>query len=55
MITAFCDVLILYARTETYFTPNESYKKVIGDEIKIRKCDVRMNEKPVKTQKDEGE
>lgn len=45
MITPLCDVLYLYANTETYFTPNENYKKVVGDEIKIRKCDVRMKEK----------
>ena len=48
MITALCDILILYAKTETYFTPNESYKKVIGDEIAIRKCDVKMNVSPTK-------
>lgn len=38
---ALCDVLWLYANTNTYFTPSESYKKCTGDNRKIRKCDVR--------------
>ena len=41
-IPALCDILWLYANTETYFTPNEHYKKTKGDDQKIRKCDVRM-------------
>lgn len=44
MITGLCDILWLYANTETYFTPNENYKKFTGEEIKVRKCDVRMCE-----------
>lgn len=41
-IPALCDTLWLYANTNTYFTPNEKYKKTKGDEQKIRKCDVRL-------------
>lgn len=41
MVQSFCDILWMYANTETYFTPNEAYKKCTGEEIKIRKCDVR--------------
>jgi len=41
MIQPFCDVLWLYANIETYFTPNENYKKWKGDIIQIRKCDVK--------------
>ena len=39
-IPALCDNLVLYARTETYFTPNDDYYKCIGKEVLIRKCDV---------------
>lgn len=42
MIPAFCDCLWLYANTQTYFTPNEEYRKCKGDEQRIRKCDVRI-------------
>ena len=38
-IQPFCDNLVLYARTETYFTPND-YSKSTGKEVHIRKCDV---------------
>jgi Protein SET DOMAIN GROUP 2 C-terminal len=31
-IPALCDTLWLYANTNTYFTPNEKYKKTKGDE-----------------------
>ena len=41
-IKAFCDILFLYSSINTYFTPNENYKKVKGEEHKIRKCDVRI-------------
>ena len=37
-------MLWLVAHTETYFTPNADYAKTIGDQIQIRKCDVRVNE-----------
>lgn len=30
-IPALCDILWLYANTQTYFTPNEVYKKCKGD------------------------
>lgn len=40
-IPAFCDILWLYANINTYFTPNEVYKKTKGEDQKIRKCDVR--------------
>jgi hypothetical protein len=33
MIPALCDVLWLYANTETYFTPNENYSKCKGAEV----------------------
>lgn len=42
MIPALCDMLWLYANTHTYFTPNEKYKKCKGEEQRIRKCDVRI-------------
>ena len=38
-IQPLCDNLVLYARTETYFTPND-YSKSTGKEVHIRKCDV---------------
>ena len=41
-VPALCDILWLYANTNTYFTPNEKYNKTKGDEQKIRKCDVRV-------------
>jgi|APSaa5957512535_1039671.scaffolds.fasta_scaffold35597_2 hypothetical protein len=40
-IPAFCDVLMMYAYTETYFTQNENYHKCKSDIVLIRKCDVR--------------
>lgn len=33
----------MYAKTETYFTATE-YKRVKGDEVEIRKCDVNMDQ-----------
>lgn len=36
-----CDILWLYANIETYFTPNENYKKIWGEKVSIRKCDVK--------------
>lgn len=41
LIQPLCDTLWLYARIETYFTPNQNYSKCKGEELKIRKCDVR--------------
>ena len=38
-ISALCDNLVLYAKTETYFTPND-YIKTQGNWVHIRKCDV---------------
>jgi len=40
-IPSFCDILWLYGYIETYFTPCKEYTKVVGDEVSIRKCDVR--------------
>jgi [histone H3]-lysine4 N-trimethyltransferase ATXR3 len=40
-VPAFCDILMLYARTETYFTQNDCYKKSKSDTVIIRNCDVR--------------
>ena len=34
-----CDVLVLIARTRTYFTQTD-YQKCRGEEIRVRKCDV---------------
>jgi len=41
-IQPLCDILWLYANTHTYFTPNEGYKRIKGDDVRIRKCDVRI-------------
>lgn len=41
-ISALCDTLVLYAKTETYFTVAD-YHRVRGDEVQIRKCDVHMD------------
>ena len=41
-IQALCDTLILYSKTETYFTSTE-YIRVKGNEVSIRKCDVNMD------------
>ena len=38
-VPALCDILVLYAKTETYFTPND-YLKCTSKEVHIRKCDV---------------
>ena len=43
-VPAFCDILMLYAYTESYFTQTESYKKCKSDEVVIRRCDVRHPE-----------
>jgi hypothetical protein len=43
-VPAFCDILMMYANTETYFTQSETYKKSKSDEVVIRKCDVRHGE-----------
>ena len=40
-IQALCDTLVLYSKTETYFTSTE-YVRVRGNEVSIRKCDVNM-------------
>jgi hypothetical protein len=43
-IPALCDILVLYANTETYFTTNEDYKRFRGEDIVVRRCDVRHKE-----------
>jgi hypothetical protein len=35
---------MIYAKTETYFTKSETYKKSKSDEVIIRRCDVRHPE-----------
>lgn len=40
-IPAFCDMLMMYAHTETYFTQSENFHKCRSDEVIIRRCDVR--------------
>ena len=47
-IPALCDNLVLYARTETYFTPND-YTKTSGSVVHIRKCDVAGKATDTKT------
>lgn len=37
---ALADTLYLYSYIENYFTPNENYDKVIGEEVWVRKCEV---------------
>ena len=41
-IPPLCDMLLLIARTKTYFTPTD-YLKCRGEEILIRKCDVSVD------------
>ena len=41
MIQPLCDMLWLYANTQTYFTPNEHYTKCKGEKLGIRRCDIR--------------
>jgi hypothetical protein len=36
-----CDMLLIYARTETFFTNNDELLKTKGERIDIRQCDVR--------------
>ena len=43
-IDPLCDMLKLHARTSTYFTTNDNYKKSRGLTIQIRNCDVRHKE-----------
>lgn len=43
-VPAFCDILMMYANTESYFTQSETYKKSKSDDVVIRKCDVRHSE-----------
>jgi len=43
-IPAFCDILLMYARTECYFTQSEVYKKCKSGTVIIRNCDVRHPE-----------
>ena len=40
-IPAFCDILTMYAHTETYFTQSEDFRRCKSDEVVIRRCDVR--------------
>lgn len=42
-IPAFCDILVLYASTETYFTTNDSYTRTKGQTVYVRECDVKHN------------
>lgn len=44
IIQPLCDILFLYSKTITYFTPQE-YHKCRGNEICIRKCDVKNDNK----------
>jgi hypothetical protein len=37
---ALADALYLYSHIENYFTPNENYDKVVGEEVCVRKCEV---------------
>mmetsp|Transcript_2207 Transcript_2207/g.1570 ORF Transcript_2207/g.1570 Transcript_2207/m.1570 type:complete len:124 (-) Transcript_2207:515-886(-) len=42
MIQPLCDTLMMYARTDTYFTPNQGYMAVSSNErIDIRKSDAK--------------
>lgn len=58
LITPLCDNLVLYAKTETYFTPNENYAKCSGEKVHIRKCDVagKINDEQTKEEavRDQG-
>jgi len=40
-VPAFCDILMMYANTESYFTQSETYRKSKSDDVVIRRCDVR--------------
>lgn len=43
-IPAFCDILMMYAYTETYFTQNEKYHRCKSDTVIVRRCDVKAGE-----------
>lgn len=43
-IPAFCDILMMYAHTETYFTQNEKYHRCKSDEVIVRRCDVKSSQ-----------
>ena len=45
LVQPFADILWLYANIETYFTPNDSYKKWVEEDVEIRKCDVKEESK----------
>ena len=40
-ISAFCDILVLYSCTETYFTTNEDYRRCTGGKVIVRNCDIK--------------
>ena len=41
VIPAFCDILMMYAYTESYFTQTEIYRRCKSDVVVVRRCDVR--------------
>ena len=43
-MSAFCDILMMYAYTDHYFTQSESYRKCRSGTVIIRNCDVRHPE-----------
>lgn len=43
------DTLYLYSQTEVFFTPNENYTKVQGEEVRVRKCEVTCDPRNRKT------
>lgn len=42
-VDALCDTLFLWSKLRTFFTPNDAYSKIKGDEISIRKCDISVD------------
>ena len=43
-VPALCDILMMYAKTEHFFTQTEAYKKCKSNEVVIRNCDVKHAE-----------
>ena len=39
-VPAFCDILVMYARSEHFFTQTDAYRKCKSDTVTIRNCDV---------------
>ena len=54
LIPPLCDTLVLFSMTETYFTPTETHRKIVSDQVFIRKCDVKsqVSGKPKNTSVD---